>query len=84
MDLKLGLYCGIANLGLGLRINDSLLIRIIGLNLLEPMLIFYADFLFFRNDGNEGETSPKKHITMETNEKAILTKTQIVTHKTEI
>lgn len=34
-DLKLGLYWGIANLGLGLRINDSLLIRIIGLNILQ-------------------------------------------------
>ena len=70
-DLKLGLYWGIANLGLGLRINDSLLIRIIGLNLLEPILICYADFLFVINDGNEGETSPQKHITIKTNEKTI-------------
>lgn len=74
-DLKLGLYWGIANLGLGLRINDSLLIRIIGLNLLEPILISYAGFYFHKNeDGNEGETFPK--ITMETNEKAILNITE--------
>ena len=73
-DLKLGLYWGIANLGLGLRINDSLLIRIIGLNLLEPILIYYADFYFYKNeDGNEGETVPKKqHIRMKTNKKTIL------------
>ena len=74
-DLKLGLYWGIANLGLGLRINDSLLIRIIGLNLLEPILISYACFYFHKNeDGNEGETCPK--ITTETNEKAILNITE--------
>ena len=76
-DLKLGLYWGIANLGLGLRINDSLLIRIIGLNLLEPILISYASFYFHKNkDGNEGKTSSKKHITMKTNKKAILNITE--------
>lgn len=52
-DLELGLYWGIANLGLGLRINDSLLIRIIGLNILEFIPIFYVCFLFDINDKND-------------------------------
>lgn len=43
-----------------MRINDSLLIRIIGLNLLEYIPIFYADFLFFKNDGNEDENHFKE------------------------
>ena len=64
-DLKLGLYWGIANLGLGLRINDSLLIRIIGLNLLEFIPIFYVCFQFHKKkDWEEDENYSKKHITM--------------------
>lgn len=54
-NLKLGLYWGIANLGLGLRINDSLLIRIIGLNILGYIPLLYVGFDFFKKDENEGE-----------------------------
>ena len=74
-DLKLGLYWGIANLGLGLRINDSLLIRIIGLNLLESIPIFYVCFQFHKKkDWEEDENYHKKYITIETKEKTILDK----------
>lgn len=56
-DSKLGLYWGIANLGLGLRINDSLLIRIIGLNILEFIPIACVCFLFYINDENDEENN---------------------------
>lgn len=74
-DLKLGLYWGIANLGLGLRINDSLLIRIIGLNLLESIPIFYVCFQFHKKkDWEEDENYSKKHITMNNKYKIYLKK----------
>ncbi len=52
-DLKLGLYWGIANLGLGLRINDSLLIRIIGLNILQFIPTGCLLCRFYTEDKNE-------------------------------
>lgn len=57
-DLKLGLYWGIANLGLGLRINDSLLIRIIGLNILQFIPTGCLLCQFYIEDENKRKMYP--------------------------